>query len=160
MIHPDVHFQLARDRHRERLASAAARRLVTPSPTAPPRARRSAKRAHLAVALVASTSVVACAGTAESTDPPAHPALDCAGRGSGTGNYDVAGHGFETAAAALEDRLGYYRDLYGGEIIVLSDDEAALRVDGSNVVVAAASAAASGGVFVHEDYFCNDHQPR
>lgn len=119
------------------------------------------QRARLAVALVATASVAACAGSGESSTPPAHPALECSGDGSGTGNYDLIGPGFATAAEALADRLGYYEDLYGGEIIELADNEAALQVDGSNVVVATASAAPSGGGFlVQEDYFCNDYQPQ
>jgi hypothetical protein len=117
--------------------------------------------AQLAVALVASTFIAACAVRAESSTPPAHPALECSGDGSGTGNYDIIGPGFETAAAALEDRLGYYQDLYGGEIIELPDNEAALQVAGSNVVVATASAAPSGdGFLVQEDYFCDDYRPQ
>lgn len=119
------------------------------------------QRAHLAVALVASTFIAACAVSSESSTPPAHPALECSGDGSGTGNYDLIGPGFETAAEALEDRLGYYQNLYGGEIIELPDNEAALQVGGSNVVVATASAAPSGGgLLVQDDYFCNDYQPQ
>lgn len=116
---------------------------------------------RLAVALVATVLVAACAGSGESSTPLAHPALECSDDGSGTGNYDVIGPGFESAAEALDDRLGYYQDLYGGEIIELAGDEAALQVDGSNVVVATASAAPSGGgLLVQEDYFCNDYQPQ
>jgi hypothetical protein len=119
------------------------------------------QRVHLAVALVASAFIAACGVRAESSTPPAHPALECSSDGSGTGNYDIIGPGFETAAAALEDRLDYYQNLYGGEIIELPDNEAALQVDGSNVVVATASAAPSGdGLVVQEDYFCNDYQPQ
>lgn len=119
------------------------------------------QRVRLAVALIATASVAACAGSGESSTPPAHPALECSGDGNGIGNYDLIGPGFATAAEALADRLGYYEDLYGGEIIELADNEAALQVDGSNVVVATASAAASGGgLLVQEDYFCNDYQPQ
>ena len=113
---------------------------------------------RLAFALVASASVVACAGGAESTGGLAHPALECADDGSVTGNYDVIGPGFETTAAALQERLGYFRDLYGGEIVELSGDEAALRVDGAIVVVATASAVAGGGFLVQEDYTCDAFQ--
>lgn len=119
------------------------------------------QRVRLAVALVATVFVAACAGSGESSEPPAHPALACSGAGSGTGNYDLIGPGFATAAEALADRLGYYEGLYGGEIIELADNEAALQVAGSNVVVATASAAPDGGgLLVQEDYFCNDYQPQ
>jgi hypothetical protein len=116
---------------------------------------------QVTVALVATMFVAACAGSGQSSAPLAHPALECSGDGSGTGNYDLIGPGFETADEALSDRLGYFQNLYGGEIIELPDNEAALQVDGSNVVVATASAAPSGGgLFVQEDYFCNDYQPQ
>ena len=116
---------------------------------------------RLAVALVATMLVAACAGSGESSTPLAHPALACSGNGSGTGNYDLIGPGFETAAEALGDRLGYYQDMYGGETIALPDNETALQVGGSNVVVATASDAPSGGGFlVQEDYFCDDYQPQ
>ena len=64
---------------------------------------------RLAVALVATMLVAACAWSGESSTPLAHPALECSGKGSGTGNYDLIGPGFETAAEALGDRLGYYK---------------------------------------------------
>lgn len=89
-----------------------------------------------------------------------HPALDCEGEGSGTGNYDVIGPGLETTKAALDDRLDYYEGLYGGKVVELTDNEAALRVDGSNVVVATATPTAEGGFLVQEDYFCNSFQPQ
>ncbi len=81
--------------------------------------------------------------------------MECSGGSSGTGNDDLIGSGFATAEEALADRLGYYEGLYGGEIIELADNEAALQVDGSNVVVNTASAAPDGGgLLVQEDYFC------
>lgn len=119
------------------------------------------QRTHLGIALVTAASVASCAGSGESSTPPAHPALECSGDGSGTGNYDLIGPGFATAAEALADRLDYYEGLYGGEIIELADNEAALQVDGLRVVVATASAAPDGdGFLVQEDYFCNEYQPQ
>ena len=113
--------------------------------------------ALFALALVAS----ACSDDdASTTSPTAHPLLECGGERSFTGNYDLAGPGFGTAAAALEDRLSYYQGLYGGEIIELPDDEGALQVDGANVVVATARTTSDGGLLVQEDYYCDRFQPQ
>ena len=117
---------------------------------------------RLSVGLIAAASIVGACG--EDDRPSAaqltHPALECVDEGSGIGNYDLIGPGLGTPEAALDDRLGYYQGLYGGEIVGLPNNEAALRVDGSNIVVAAATAAAEGGFLVREDYFCNSFQPQ
>ncbi len=110
--------------------------------------------------LAAASMVAACGDSDPSSAGTAHPALECEDESSGTGNYDVIGPGLETPEAALDERLGYYRGLYGGEIVELTNSEAALRVDGSNVVVAIATATAEGGFLVQEDYFCNGFQPQ
>lgn len=116
---------------------------------------------RLATGLVATASIVAACGESDSsTAQAAHPALDCGDEGSGIGNYDVIGPGLDTTEAALDDRLGYYQGLYGGEVVELTDNEAALRVDGSNVVVATATPTGEGGFLVQEDYFCNSFQPQ
>ena len=118
--------------------------------------------AQLSIALVAAASIAgACSSdNASTTSPSAHQSLECGGERSGTGNYDLIGPGFETAAAALDDRLSYYQGLYSGEIIELPVNEGALQVDGSNVVVATARATPDGGFLVQEDYYCDSFQPQ
>ena len=119
------------------------------------------RASQLLIALVAAASIVgACSDNANMTSQTAHPLLECGGERSGTGNYDLIGPGFETAAAALDDRLSYYQDLYGGEIIELPDNEGALKVDGSSVVVATARATPDGGFLVQEDYYCARFPPQ
>lgn len=116
---------------------------------------------RLAIGLLAAASGVAACGESESsTVPAAHPALECTGEGSGTGNYDLTGPGFDTTKAALKDRLAYFQGLYGGEVVELTDTEAALQVDGSNVVVATATPTAEGGFLVQEDYSCDSFGPQ
>lgn len=116
---------------------------------------------RFAIGLLTAASILAACGEGDSsTAQAAHPALDCDGESSGTGNYDVIGPGLETTKAALDDRLDYYQGLYGGEVVELTDTEAALRVDGSIVVVATATPTAEGGFLVREDYFCNSFQPQ
>ena len=85
----------------------------------------------IALLAVASIAASACSDDASTTSPTAHPLLECGGERSFTGNYDLAGPGFETAAAALDDRLSYYQGLYGGEIAELPENEGALQLDGS-----------------------------
>ena len=119
------------------------------------------RASQLLIALVAAAAIVsACGDDAIRTSQTAHPLLDCGGQRSGTGNYDLVGPGFETAAAALDDRLSSYQDLYGGEIIELPDNEGALNLDGSTVVVATARAAPDGGFLVQEDYYCDRFRPQ
>ncbi len=127
----------------------------------PERLTAMSKITRLAIgALAAASMVAACSGSDPSSAETAHPSLECEGESSGSGNYDVIGPGLETTDAALDDRLGYYRGLYGGEVVELTGSEAALRIDGSNVVVATATATAEGGFLVQEDYFCNSFQPQ
>lgn len=118
--------------------------------------------ARLTFVLVATALIVGgCDGDGDTAaSQPVHPALECKGGRDVIGNYDLIGPGFTTAGAALDDRLGYYRNLHGGEIVELSENEAALRVDGAVVVVAVASSAAEGGFLVYEDYSCDGFEPQ
>lgn len=115
----------------------------------------------LSIGLAATALIVgACSGKDNpSAAQPAHPGLECGDERSVIGNYDLVGPGLETARAALDDRLDYYRRMYGGETVHLGNNQAALRVDGSNVVIVEAQVVAEGGFLVQEDYFCVSFQP-
>jgi len=128
--------------------------------SARPMAMNRVPQLSIALLAVASIAASACSDDASTTSPTAHPLLGCGGERSFTGNYDLAGPGFENAADALDDRLSYYQGLYGGQIVELPENEAALQIDGANVIVATARAAPDGGFLVQEDYYCDGFQPQ
>ncbi len=91
--------------------------------------------------------------------PVASPFLQCDGKSSGTFEGDLIGPGFASADLALDDRLSYYVDRFGGEPVDFSELVRGLRIDGRIGVVAVAHADPAGGFLSDTVHACDSYQP-
>ncbi len=118
------------------------------------------RRARLAVALVATASVAACAGSGDGVLLPR--TLHWSARATAAGPATTTSS--DRASPPLPKRWRIGSATTKTSTAARSSGLQTTRcpqVDGSNVVVATASDAPSGGgLLVQEDYFCNDYQPQ
>lgn len=119
--------------------------------------RRTASTVGLLLAIL--TPTVAACSSDEVAARPAHPSLQCVGDEKGfhpPADIDISGPGAATADAALRaDLAGVVEELGRGDVVVLSDSEYALAVDGRIVAVRRAITNPDGGWHVVDFYYCS-----
>jgi hypothetical protein len=121
------------------------------------------KSALLAIGLTAGAVLVGCG---EDTDSSAVPSA-VAGSGDGLGcesPWIAAGDidlstGSPTAEAALRPFLDQWQAVFGGDVVMVGDDRAALEVDGARVVVASTVRTNDGGFAVSDSTGCDGYEP-
>jgi hypothetical protein len=83
--------------------------------------------------------------------------LQCDGKRSGTFEGDLIGPGFASAELALDDRLSFYVDRFGGEPVDFNELVRGLRIDGRIGVVAVAHADPAGGFLSDTVHACEPY---
>lgn len=118
--------------------------------------RRSVRRGLLAAIL---TSAVAACGDDGVAAPPAHPRLECVGDEEDFNppdSLDISGPGAATADSALRARLeSVVEGLGAGEMVVLSDTEYGVAVDGRIVFIQRAVTNRDGDWHATDSFFCS-----
>lgn len=118
--------------------------------------RRSIHRGFLAAIL---TSAVAACGDDGAAAPPAHTRLECVGEEKDFNppdSLDISGPGAATADSALRATLeSVVEGLGAGEIVVLSDTEYGVAVDGRIVFIQRAVTNPDGEWHATDSLFCS-----
>lgn len=117
---------------------------------------RSVHRGLLAVIL---GSAVAACGDDGAPAPPAHPRLECVGNEEDFNppdSIDISGPGAASADSVLRARLDdVVKGLGTGEVVVLSDAEYGMAVDGRIVFIQRAVTNPDGDWHATDSFFCS-----
>lgn len=102
---------------------------------------------------------VAACGDDGASAPPAHPSLECLADEKDFNppvDIDISGPGAATADSALRaDLERSIEDLGAGDVVVLSDTEYGIAVDGRVVLILRAVTNPDGDWHVVDSYYCS-----
>jgi len=114
---------------------------------------------HRVLLLAILTSAVAACGDNRAAAPPAHPRLECVGDENDFNppdSLDISGAGAATADSALHARLEFVVEELGtGEVVVLSDTEYGVAVDGRIVFIQRAVTNRDGDWHATDSFYCS-----